>query len=319
MPLGKELETAVMVTVWVCTKGGCGWEHSPMSGGSTRPSAPHSNQLVSHHALPRKACFQQKQTFTRLVLCFLEAWESPSHLLTHHQLDEKGGGGTEHYGGHKWVGKKMILTPGFQPKERKKREMQVYQQHIPIVVRLAHHCATPLQQPDVHLCMMSMKTQNLLPTLQIWNGAAKAWASAAALKSHRGQAETESASLRGRSQRLPGSSVWPLDHRSWNRKLGKILSSSQSSPTLGDATLPPSAYHLKPDCRGQGGEAAAPSPLLRRAPETFPNLRPLPDHVTLPRQRRLFRGTQHYQADSGGSRCDMVSLKCPNSSWFPRV
>ena len=31
MPVGKEMEAAVMVTVWVCTRGGCGWEHSPMS------------------------------------------------------------------------------------------------------------------------------------------------------------------------------------------------------------------------------------------------------------------------------------------------
>lgn len=31
MPLGKEAETAVMVTVWVCTRGGCGREHSPMN------------------------------------------------------------------------------------------------------------------------------------------------------------------------------------------------------------------------------------------------------------------------------------------------
>lgn len=168
MPLGKELETAVMVTVWVCTRGGCGWEHSPMSGGSTRPSAPHSNQLVSHHALPRKACFQQKQTFTRLVSCFLEAWESPSHLLTHHQLDERGEGGrTEHYGGHKWVGKNDSDAE-ISTKREKKREMQVYQQPIPIVVRIAHHCATPLQQPDVHLCMMGMKTTTLLWELCIF-------------------------------------------------------------------------------------------------------------------------------------------------------
>lgn len=52
MPLGKEVETAVMVTVWVCTRGGCGWEHSPMSGCLTRHFAAHSNQFVSHHALP---------------------------------------------------------------------------------------------------------------------------------------------------------------------------------------------------------------------------------------------------------------------------
>lgn len=50
-------------------------------------------------------------------------------------------------------------------REKKKREMQVYQQPIPIVVRLAHHCATPLQQPDVRLCMMSMKTTTLLQEL----------------------------------------------------------------------------------------------------------------------------------------------------------
>lgn len=51
---------------------------------------------------------------------------------------------------------------GISTKREKKREMQVYQQPIPIVVRIAHHCATPLQQLDVHLCMMSMKTPTLL-------------------------------------------------------------------------------------------------------------------------------------------------------------
>lgn len=36
VPLGKELASAVMVTVWVCTRGGCGWEHSPISSYPTR-------------------------------------------------------------------------------------------------------------------------------------------------------------------------------------------------------------------------------------------------------------------------------------------
>lgn len=245
-------------------------------------------------------------------------WKHENHLHTSLPTTNgiKGRGGLE---------KKLFWRWDFnQEREGKKRNASVSATH-------SHSCevSTPLcytsaatgcpfmhdEHEDNDLTVGTLH----IPPLRIWNGAAKAWASAAAVKSHRGQAETESASLRGRSQRLPGSSVWPLDHRSWNRKLGKIPLSSRSSPTLWDTTLLPLAYHLKPDCRGQGREAAAPSPLLRRAPERFPNLRPLPDHVTLPRQRRPFRGAQHYQADSGGSRCDLVSLKCPNGSWFPRV
>lgn len=54
MPLLKELEAAVMVTVWVCTRGGCEWEHSPMSGCLTRHFESHSNHLNSHHACSSK-------------------------------------------------------------------------------------------------------------------------------------------------------------------------------------------------------------------------------------------------------------------------
>lgn len=52
MPLGEEAETAVMVTVWVCTRGGCGWEHSPVSDSSaTRRTA--TNSFYTMHILTK--------------------------------------------------------------------------------------------------------------------------------------------------------------------------------------------------------------------------------------------------------------------------
>lgn len=116
-------------------------------------------------------------------------------------------------------------------------------------------------------------------------------------------------------RRLPGSSVWPVDHRSWNRKLGKIQLSSQSTRTLRDTVPLPPGSHLKLYSRGRRREAAAPSPPLRWAPGRSQKLQLLPDHMTLPQLEH--RGLRHYQAHSCGSQLDC--LKSPNCCWFPRV
>lgn len=127
------------------------------------------------------------------------------------------------------------------------------------------------------------------------------------------QGQSRHGRVTGASQRLPGSTVWPLDRHSWNRTPGKILLSRQ------DAALPPAARGLKPDCRGQGSRAAVPPPLQPRAPERFRNVQPPPGRVTPPRRRRLFRRTQHYGVHWGGSRRDPVSLRDPNGRRFPHV
>lgn len=149
------------------------------------------------------------------------------------------------------------------------------------------------------------------------NGAAKGWASVAALKSYRGQAETENQHHPEGVRRLPGSSVWPVDHRSWNRRLGKSRLSSQSTPTLRDMILLLPGSHLKLYWRGRGRGAAAPSPPPRWAPRRSQKLQPLPDHMTPPQQEH--RGIQHYQAHSCGSQWDWVCLKSPNCCWFPHA
>ena len=118
-------------------------------------------------------------------------------------------------------------------------------------------------------------------------------------------------------RRLPGSSVWPVDHRSWNRKLKKIQRSSPSDRTLRDTILLPPGSHLKLDSRGPGREAAVPSPPQRWAPGRSQKLQPLPDQMTLPQldHHRL----RCYQAHTCGSQWASVCLKSPNCCWFPDV
>lgn len=61
---------------------------------------------------------------------------------------------------HKKIGK--IIKIDIKNNLLWKREMLVSQQPIP-KFSLAHHCATPLQQPQLHLCMMSnRKLLNIL-------------------------------------------------------------------------------------------------------------------------------------------------------------
>lgn len=51
VPLGKELASAVMVTVWVCTRGGCGWQHSPISSYWTRQLTAITSSLTTMRSL----------------------------------------------------------------------------------------------------------------------------------------------------------------------------------------------------------------------------------------------------------------------------
>lgn len=82
--------------------------------------------------------------------------------------------------------------------------------------------------------------------------------------------------------RLPGSSVWPEDLRSWNTQQPKVRLSSRSPPTPGDLILRPSGSHLKRYGQGEGREAAAPSPPPRPAPARSWTLQPLPRMTPLP-------------------------------------
>lgn len=116
-------------------------------------------------------------------------------------------------------------------------------------------------------------------------------------------------------RRLPGSSVWPADHRSWNRRLGKIQLSSQSAPTLRDMIRLPPASHLKLYSRVRGREATAPSPPLRWAPGRSQKLQPRPDRTTLPQQEH--RGLRRHRARSCGTQRDCVRLTSPDCCWFP--
>lgn len=86
MPLGKELEPAVMVIVWVCTRGGCGWEHSPMSGYLAKHFGPQSYRFFhTMHSLVRIACVdgyhRKRPSFSRHPICIMEDfWKHKNHF-----------------------------------------------------------------------------------------------------------------------------------------------------------------------------------------------------------------------------------------------
>lgn len=116
---------------------------------------------------------------------------------------------------------------------------------------------------------------------------------------------------------LPGSSVWPVDHCSWNRRLGKIRLSSQSTRMLRDRILLPPGGHLKLYSGVRGREAAAPSPPLRWAPRRSQKLQTRLDRMTLPQWDH--RWLRHYQVHSCGTQWAWVCLTSPNCCWFPHV
>lgn len=220
---------------------------------------------------------------------------------------------------HKWVGKKMKVKPVCKTRF-------VAEKNVLVLQRPHHHswelstslCDTSAATTYIWLWWVLIHTAFNIPPIQIWflmvlqrgEKVCHPWNHTEA-KQRQNQHHPEWV------RRLPGSSVWPVDHRFWNRKLGKIQLSSQSTPTLRDTILPPPGSHLKLYSRGRGRETAAPSPPLRLAPRRSQKLQPLPGHLTLPQTEHC--GLQHCQAHSCGSKWDSVCLKSPNRCWFPRV
>lgn len=80
MPGAEELETAVMVTVWVCTRGGCGWEHSPMSGCLTT----HLTAMCVTPCIPflAFAVWRDFPLNSPFSVTKLDFWKQHNHLVT---------------------------------------------------------------------------------------------------------------------------------------------------------------------------------------------------------------------------------------------
>lgn len=177
-----------------------------------------------------KGFVSKKPTFTRLVSPFffkLEEWKSPSHLLTHHQLDKKKG---ENRTQRATRGlEKMIERPCFKKTKTKgrTRRNKAYQQPIPTLWRLARHCATPLQQPGVHWCTQTLerlaRCGNLMQIPQRFaNAAAKGWASAAASEiKGRGRASRDRVGTAEWWERVRGYLEAPYDLWSVTLEIGR--------------------------------------------------------------------------------------------------
>lgn len=115
--------------------------------------------------------------------------------------------------------------------------------------------------------------------------------------------------------RLPGSSVWPLDHCSWNKRQGKIQLSSRSTPNLQDSILLPPGSRLNLYNQVWWRTATVPPPPLQPAPRGAQKLQPPLDHMTL----RQNPGLHHLQAHSWGTQWDWECLTFPNCCRFPHL
>lgn len=185
VPLGKELDSAVMVTLWVCTRGGCGWEHSPISSYWTRKLTAMTQSLTTMHLLLAIAFFgfwsmQQRFSISGMIVGSIKKKKKITSLFPfpHHQMLQK-------KGENKRVSVRQWMCLLEEKTECQSSPSPEWELCIPPCNASAAATYVTHQPSTIH----SNYTSFLVLLVWIWNGAAKEWASVAALKSCRGQAK----------------------------------------------------------------------------------------------------------------------------------